>query len=188
MARRSRAARIRAAAGTALFLVIGPGTVVGLVPWLITGWQPGHRELAASLAGGVLAAAGCGVLLYAFGQFAIGGLGTPAPTAPTEQLVTRGLYRYVRNPMYLAVLAGIAGQALLLDRPVLLVYAAGVGSAFLAFVHWYEAGPDPPLRQPVPGLPPPGSGLAAMRAGTSRVARSPRAGLAEREVCMRWSP
>jgi protein-S-isoprenylcysteine O-methyltransferase Ste14 len=58
--------------------------------------------------------------------------------AATEQLVTRGLYRYVRNPMYLAVLAGIAGQALLLHRPVLLVYAAGVGSAFLAFVRWYE--------------------------------------------------
>jgi protein-S-isoprenylcysteine O-methyltransferase Ste14 len=58
--------------------------------------------------------------------------------APTERLVVRGLYRYVRNPMYLAVLAVITGQALLLGRPVLLGYAAIVGAAFAAFVHWYE--------------------------------------------------
>jgi protein-S-isoprenylcysteine O-methyltransferase Ste14 len=52
--------------------------------------------------------------------------------------VVRGLYRYVRNPMYLAVLAVITGQALVLGRPVLLVYATAVGVAFAAFVHWYE--------------------------------------------------
>jgi protein-S-isoprenylcysteine O-methyltransferase Ste14 len=50
--------------------------------------------------------------------------GTPAPVAPTEQLVVGGLYRYVRNPMYLAVAATIAGQALLLGRPVLLALGA----------------------------------------------------------------
>jgi len=50
----------------------------------------------------------------------------------------RGLYRYVRNPMYLAVLAVITGQALLLSRPVLLGYAAAVAAAFTAFVHGYE--------------------------------------------------
>jgi len=49
--------------------------------------------------------------------------------------VVRGLYRYVRNPMYLAVLAVITGQALLLSRPVLLGYAAGVAAAFTAFVY-----------------------------------------------------
>src|SRR5581483_745470 len=57
---------------------------------------------------------------------------------PTGQLVVRGLYRYVRNPMYLAVLAVIVGQVLLLGRPVLLGYAAIVGTAFVAFVHGYE--------------------------------------------------
>jgi protein-S-isoprenylcysteine O-methyltransferase Ste14 len=75
-------------------------------------------------------------LLAAFAQFAIQGRGTPA--APTGQLVVRGLYRYVRNPMYLAVLAVITGQALLLSRPVLLGYAAAVAAAFIAFVHGYE--------------------------------------------------
>jgi len=130
--------RMRAAAGTIVFLVIAPGTVVGLFPWLITGWQAGDPGLAEMTAGAVLTAAGCGVLLYAFGQFVIEGIGTPAPPAPTDRLVSRGLYRYVRNPMYLAVLAGIAGQALLLGRPVLLAYAAGVLAAVFAFVHWYE--------------------------------------------------
>jgi protein-S-isoprenylcysteine O-methyltransferase Ste14 len=78
------------------------------------------------------------VLLGAFAQFAIQGRGTPAPPAPTEQLVVRGLYRYVRNPMYLAVLAVITGQALLLSRPVLLGYAAAVAAAVITFVHGYE--------------------------------------------------
>src|SRR5258708_31155701 len=82
--------------------------------------------------------AGAGALVLAFAQFAIQGRGTPAPRAPTEQLVVRGLYRRVRNPMYLAVLAVINGQAILLGRPVLLGYAAAVGAAFIAFVYGYE--------------------------------------------------
>jgi protein-S-isoprenylcysteine O-methyltransferase Ste14 len=118
--------------------VLAPGTVAGLVPWLITGWRPGHAALAAVVIGAVLIAAGCGVLLYAFAQFVIEGVGTPAPPAPTERLVIRGLYRYVRNPMYLAVLAAIVGQALALGRPVLLVYAAAVAAAFASFVRLYE--------------------------------------------------
>jgi protein-S-isoprenylcysteine O-methyltransferase Ste14 len=130
--------RVRAAAGTAGFLLVAPGTVVGLLPWLITGWQRGHWGPAAAVAGAVLTAAGCGFLLYAFGQFALEGIGTPAPPAPTAHLVVRGLYRYVRNPMYLAVLSGIIGQALLLGRPVLLGYAAVVAVAFASFVRWYE--------------------------------------------------
>lgn len=138
---------MRAAAGTLVFLVIAPGTVVGLVPWLITGWQAGRARPAVLVAAGALVtAAGCAVLLYAFAQFVIEGGGTPAPPAPTERLVIRGLYRYVRNPMYLAVLAGVAGQALLLARPVLLAYLAAVGAAVFAFVHLYA---DPALRPPV---------------------------------------
>src|SRR5262249_24201293 len=66
------------------------------------------------------------------------GRGTPAPPAPPEHLVVRGLYRYVRNPMYLAVLAVILGQALLLGRAVLVGYAAIVAAAFVAFVYGYE--------------------------------------------------
>ena len=82
--------------------------------------------------------AGAGVLIWSFAHFAVEGRGTPAPPAPTEQLVVAGPYRYVRNPMYLAVLAVIIGQALLLGRLVLLGYAAVVAAAFVAFVYGYE--------------------------------------------------
>jgi len=68
----------------------------------------------------------------------------PAPVAPTERLVTTGAYRCVRNPMYLAVLSAILGQALLLGQPVLLAYAAGVAVMFVIWVRFYE---EPVLRQ-----------------------------------------
>jgi protein-S-isoprenylcysteine O-methyltransferase Ste14 len=66
------------------------------------------------------------------------GLGTPAPVAPTERLVVGGLYRYVRNPMYLAVVAAVLGQAALLAQPVLAWYALLAGAAMVAFVYGYE--------------------------------------------------
>jgi protein-S-isoprenylcysteine O-methyltransferase Ste14 len=130
---------ITATAGSAAFLLIAPGVVAGLVPWWLTGWRMGVPFPAPVQAGGaVLAAAGAIALLAAFAQFAVQGRGTPAPAAPTEELVVRGLYRYVRNPMYLAVLAVIIGQALWLSRPVLLVYAAAVAAACITFVYGYE--------------------------------------------------
>jgi protein-S-isoprenylcysteine O-methyltransferase Ste14 len=131
--------KITATAGSAAFLVIAPGVVAGLVPWWLTSWQQGAEWPApVRITGAVLTAAGATALLAAFAQFAVQGRGTPAPPAPTEHLVVRGLYRYVRNPMYLAVLAVITGQALLLSRPVLLGYAIIVAAAFVAFVYGYE--------------------------------------------------
>jgi protein-S-isoprenylcysteine O-methyltransferase Ste14 len=96
------------------------------------------------VAGAVLLAGGALVLVQAFARFVIEGAGTPAPVAPTEHLVVGGLYRYVRNPMYIAVAATIVGQALVLGQPVLLLYAAGVLAATVAFVRWYE---EPSLRR-----------------------------------------
>jgi protein-S-isoprenylcysteine O-methyltransferase Ste14 len=130
-----------AALGSGVFLALAPGVVAGLVPWWLTGWQA--RALPAwwlplRLAGVVLLAAGVVVLVQAFARFVVEGLGTPAPVAPTQELVVGGLYRYVRNPMYLAVLATILGQTLVLGQLVLLPYAAVVAAAFVAFVHWYE--------------------------------------------------
>jgi len=128
-----------AIAGTAVFLVVAPGVVAGLVPWWLTRWRLGRLYwVPVRIAGAVVIAAGAAVLIGAFAQFALDGRGTPAPVAPTEQLLVRGLYRYVRNPMYLAVVAVIAGEALVLGRPVLLGYAAAVGAAFAAFARWYE--------------------------------------------------
>jgi protein-S-isoprenylcysteine O-methyltransferase Ste14 len=128
-----------AVAGSAVFLVVAPGVVAGLVPWWLTQWQTGAGyPVPVRITGAVLIAAGAAVLLGAFTQFALEGRGTPAPPAPTGQLVVRRLYRFVRNPMYLAVLAVITGQALLLGRLILLGYAAAVGAAFTAFVQGDE--------------------------------------------------
>jgi protein-S-isoprenylcysteine O-methyltransferase Ste14 len=131
----------RALAGSLLFLVVAPGVVAGLVPWVLTGWDAADASsgwIVVRTLGVVVLAAGVAVLIEAFARFVLEGRGTPAPVAPTAQLVTGGLYRHVRNPMYLAVEAAILGQALLLFRPVLLAYAAVIGAAFWAFVRWYE--------------------------------------------------
>jgi protein-S-isoprenylcysteine O-methyltransferase Ste14 len=142
-----RALKARAAAGSLLFLVVAPGVVAGLIPWLLTGWQlrePLSHWVVFRAAGVILLVAGVLVLLEAFWRFVSEGLGTPAPVAPTERLVVGGLYRYVRNPMYLAVGATIVGQALLLGQPILLLYVLAFAGAVWAFVHWYE---EPTLRR-----------------------------------------
>ncbi len=133
--------RRRAIAGSLVFLLVAPGIVAGVVPWLLTGWETaepiGHRW-PIRFAGVVLIVAGVAVLLESFARFVLEGRGTPAPLAPTDRLVVGGLYRHVRNPMYLAVLATILGQALLLWRPILLGYAAAFGLAVWVFVRGYE--------------------------------------------------
>jgi len=130
--------RARAAAGSLLFLLIAPGVAAGLVPWLLTGWDSTDPPLAVKIAGGALIAAGAAVLISAFARFVIEGIGTPAPVAPPEHLVVGGFYRYVRNPMYVAVTTTIVGQAALLGRPALLLYAALFMTAVAAFVYGYE--------------------------------------------------
>jgi protein-S-isoprenylcysteine O-methyltransferase Ste14 len=138
--------RARASLGTALFFVLAPGVVAGLGPWLLTGWkvrEPSPHWLPLRVLGVLLIASGAFVLVQSFVRFVFEGGGTPAPVAPTQQLVVGGYYGYVRNPMYLAVTAVVLGQALLLERPILFVYAAAVGAAMAAFAHWYE---EPRLR------------------------------------------
>lgn len=136
--------KARAALGSAAFLVLAPGTTAGLIPYLLTGYEAHDAPLAARIAGAALIAAGAPALLHAFARFVTEGLGTPAPVAPTEHLVVTGLYRYVRNPMYLAVASTILGQGLLLGRPVLLAYALVFGATVFAFVRGYE---EPTLRE-----------------------------------------
>jgi protein-S-isoprenylcysteine O-methyltransferase Ste14 len=134
--------RPTAAVGSALLFGVAPGMVAGLIPWLLTGgWQvrePLPYWMPMRVIGGVLLLAGVIVLVGAFVRFVVEGFGTPAPVAAPELLVVGGVYRYVRNPMYVAVLAAIVGQALLLGQLALLLYAAAAWVIVAAFVQFYE--------------------------------------------------
>src|SRR5271167_4794141 len=139
--------RIFAILGSVIFLVIAPGIVAGYVPWRICRWRVGAPLLGSSwfrLVGVLLIAAGLPVLLDSFARFALKGLGTPAPVFPTRHLVVSGLYRYVRNPMYLAVAAVIVGQGLLFGDVRVLEYGLFVCLGFHMFVLLYE---EPALRR-----------------------------------------
>jgi protein-S-isoprenylcysteine O-methyltransferase Ste14 len=132
--------RSTAAVGTAVFFVLAPGTVVGVLPWLITGWEiPGGGAVwrAAQAVGVLLIVLGLVPAVHAFVQFARAG-GTPAPVAPTERLVVNGFNRFVRNPMYVGLLVAIVGQALLFGSLALLAYAVAGWIVTASFVHWYE--------------------------------------------------
>lgn len=136
--------RLRAAAGTLVFLAVAPGIVGGLVPWLLTGWRSAGSQTWLRIIGWALLGSGAAVVLEAFARFVIEGIGTPAPVAPTEKLVVGGVYRHVRNPMYLAVGAVILGQAAVLGRAVLVAYVLIFAAVVWSFVHWYE---EPTLRR-----------------------------------------
>jgi protein-S-isoprenylcysteine O-methyltransferase Ste14 len=137
----------RAAVGALVFFFLAPANVAGLVPWWISRWRlqepflgwPGVRWI-----GAALVLAGLPVLISAFARFVRDGLGTPAPYQPTERLVVTGLYRFVRNPMYVAVVSAILGQALVFGSRTLLVYGGCVAAAAHLFVRLYE---EPTLRK-----------------------------------------
>lgn len=127
--------------GSLAMLIAGPGTIVGLVPWWLTRWhvRPPLLGLAPlRLVGVALLAASAVVLFDSFARFVLRGRGTPAPVLPPTRLVVTGLYRHVRNPMYVAVLAAVLGQALLFGSAPLLAYVLFLWGAFHAFVVAYE--------------------------------------------------
>ena len=127
--------------GSALFFAVAPSTMGGLVPWWITRWEfrPPFFDLDATRAVGILLiVAGLPGIVDSFARFALQGLGTPAPIAPPQNLVVTGLYRYVRNPMYVAVVAVILGQGILFGDWRLLNYGGLMWLAFHAFVLAYE--------------------------------------------------
>jgi protein-S-isoprenylcysteine O-methyltransferase Ste14 len=141
--------RLDAALGSLAFLFSAPGIVAGLVPWIITRWRvrdyPGDAFLRplgifAVVIGGV-------VLLEAFARFAMVGRGTPAPVYPTNRLIVGGTYRYVRNPIYLAVEAIILGEAAVLGTIDLVIYAAIIAVGFHLFVVLVE---EPTLKRSFP--------------------------------------
>jgi protein-S-isoprenylcysteine O-methyltransferase Ste14 len=133
----------RAALGSLAFFVLAPGSTAGLVPWLVTHWQ-GPASPWAVAVGGALAAAGTAIVVAAFVQFVVEGRGTPAPVAPTEELVVGGLYRWVRNPMYVGVAAAIAGQAVMFGSLGVALWLVAFVAAVTSFVRLYE---EPTLRR-----------------------------------------
>ena len=138
--------RTRSILGSIAFFCVAPAVVAGWVPYRMTGWRIGPPPMglpALRWLGAALAVVGAAVLVECFARFATKGLGTPAPVAPTQHLVVTGLYRHVRNPMYVGLMAAILGQALLFGSRALLYYAAIVLVLVHGFVLAYE---EPALR------------------------------------------
>jgi protein-S-isoprenylcysteine O-methyltransferase Ste14 len=133
--------RTIAVLGSAVFFVVAPLTLAGLVPWSITGWQLRPPFLGLELTrgiGAIMILAGVPGLVDAFARFALQGLGTPGPFLPPRNLVVTGLYRYVRNPIYVANEAIILGQAVLMGDSRLIVYGALWWLVFHVAVVAYE--------------------------------------------------
>ena len=135
--------RAPAALGSAIFFVLAPGSTAGLLPWLITDWRSDAPAWAQAL-GGAVTLAGVLLVVAAFVQFVVEGRGTPAPPAPTETLVVGGLYRWVRNPMYVGVAGAIAGQAVLFASVGVALWLAAFVIAVTTFVMVFE---EPTLRR-----------------------------------------
>ena len=129
---------------TLLFTIVVPGTVAVYIPHLLLG---SYSKLESSLLfwpGGAMIIVGALIYFRCAWEFAIRGLGTPAPTAPTKYLVTTALHRYVRNPMYLGVALAIAGQGVLYRNLHVVEYAGIMLLIAHTFVVSYE---EPALRR-----------------------------------------
>lgn len=125
------------------FTLVVPGTVAVYLPWVIARGKP-IGSLGAALPAVVLLIIGGAMYLWCLWDFATFGRGTPAPIDAPKRLVVRGLYRYTRNPMYVAVLTFILGWGVLFELLSLVLYALAVGVVVHLFVLFYE---EPHLRR-----------------------------------------
>jgi protein-S-isoprenylcysteine O-methyltransferase Ste14 len=127
------------------FTVLVPGTVAVWIPWRLTSGDLTQR--AVPLTSWIVAlpvfVVGGSIYFWCLWDFASAGRGTPAPIDPPKALVVRGLYRYVRNPMYVGVLLVIAGWALLSRSGNAVVYGATIALMFHLVVLLVE---EPMLR------------------------------------------
>jgi protein-S-isoprenylcysteine O-methyltransferase Ste14 len=127
-------------------MVLLPGLYAGYVPWRFFGLGQVTINLSdpADIGGGILILLGVTLLLACIWEFARSGRGTLSPADPPKALVVRGLYRYVRNPMYLSVTAIVLGEVLLTRSGGLLLYWIAWFTAVNIFVTVYE---EPNLRK-----------------------------------------
>lgn len=132
------------ALGSLLFLLLAPGMIAGYIPLGLLLWgSQTNTGLLAYLAFPLWLIGGS-MILWSFWNFLREGRGTPAPVAPPTELVAVGFYRYVRNPMYVGVLAMIFGYFWWFGYWNLLWYGALVFLAVHTFVTRYE---EPKLRR-----------------------------------------
>jgi protein-S-isoprenylcysteine O-methyltransferase Ste14 len=132
---------------TALFTIFVPGTVAVLVPYYLLSTRTDARPPNLGdwgYFGLLLLIVGALVYLRCAWDFAIGGRGTPAPVDPPKELVVRGLYRYVRNPMYIGVALVVLGEAFFFGGRILFEYVGIMLLFFHAFVLLYE---EPTLKR-----------------------------------------
>lgn len=122
----------------ALFIVVVPGAIAGWLPWYFARPRPPRIDGLLGVGGAALALLGWAVLLWCARDFAVRGRGTPAPYDPPRKLVVDGLYRFVRNPMYVGVVASIVGQAAVYQSRTALWYAGFTLLAFHLRVVIYE--------------------------------------------------
>ncbi|HEX4560194.1 MAG TPA: isoprenylcysteine carboxylmethyltransferase family protein [Gemmatimonadales bacterium] len=129
-----------------LAMIVLPGTITGIVPWRYFGLSSvalDHlRPL--QLAGFPILFIGAVILLICIWDFARKGKGTLAPVDPPKHLVVEGLYRYVRNPMYVGVFWILFGELLLVWTTAFLGYLILFAVAVNVFVMGYE---EPTLRR-----------------------------------------
>jgi protein-S-isoprenylcysteine O-methyltransferase Ste14 len=120
-----------------LFTVVAPGTVGVYLPLWIAGGRTAGPAGAVGLAFALFALGGA-IYAWCVWDFASFGRGTPAPIDAPKQLVVRGLYRAIRNPMYVGVLCVVLGWALYYASAAIALYACVVWTVFHAFVRLYE--------------------------------------------------
>ncbi len=132
---------------TIIFTFLVPGTATVLVPfWLLSSrFVPSQIQLGVFRYVGIfIFLVGVAIYFWCAWDFTFVGRGTPAPIDPPKELVVRGLYRFVRNPMYVGVLSILLGEGLFFESLRLLEYTAIVFAFFFLFIILYE---EPILRR-----------------------------------------
>ena len=119
------------------FSILHPGLVAGVIPYVLVSETPLRAE-SIPVYGAILIMLGSVVLITCIYQFGTQGKGTLSPLDPTKVLVTEGIYRYTRNPMYVSVMTILVGECLMFASRTLIIYAVAVLIGFHQFILFHE--------------------------------------------------
>jgi len=123
---------------TLLFTILVPGFVAGYFPYVLLAGEPAPTHGPLAWFGVFSLVIGACIYLATAWEFAVRGLGTPAPIAPTKFLVASGLHRHVRNPMYLGLSVLLLGWAINLGTLTPLVLAP----LFIPLIRYVQIRPE----------------------------------------------